>query len=155
MAKNRMLGLVLAFAIAGSLQSGADAKKGGCKQDYDALVKQCSAYVQKSGPPVPPSARCCSVIQHADIPCICEDYITPKVEKLISMEKVVYVMKQCGRPFKHGSKCGSRITSHVIISVRKYNFFLYFILSTITSRNGFYHFKFVLSCTSPWRVLLA
>ncbi|EHA8591976.1 putative Protease inhibitor/seed storage/lipid transfer family protein [Cocos nucifera] len=133
MAKNSMLGLALAlaFAVTGSLPSGAHAE-GGCQQDFDALVKQCSAFVQKTGPFVPPSAQCCSVIQHADIPCVCK-YITPKVEKLISMEKVVYILKQCGRPLKHGSKCGSRITSHPIISLRQYNCLPYFILSTITT----------------------
>ncbi|XP_010922194.1 uncharacterized protein [Elaeis guineensis] len=109
MVKNSMLGLVLAlaFAIAGSLLSGARAE-GGCQQDYNALVQQCSAYVRKTGPFVPPSTQCCSVIQHADIPCVCK-YITPEVEKLISMKKVVYIMEQCGRPLKHGSKCGSYI----------------------------------------------
>ncbi|XP_008776640.1 uncharacterized protein LOC103696715 [Phoenix dactylifera] len=105
MAKNSMLGLVLAFAIAGSLLSGAGAQ-GGCPGDFDALVKQCKEYVGKSGPLVPPSVQCCSVVKSADIPCICK-YVTPEVEKVISMEKVVYVAKQCSRPLKHGSKCGS------------------------------------------------
>ncbi|ONK78448.1 uncharacterized protein A4U43_C02F18890 [Asparagus officinalis] len=80
---------------------------GACKGDLAALTQQCATYVKIPGPPVPPSGACCKAIQGSDVPCICRKYITPRVEKVISMKKLVYVAAKCGRPFAHKSKCGS------------------------------------------------
>ncbi|KAJ7949287.1 Bifunctional inhibitor/lipid-transfer protein/seed storage 2S albumin superfamily protein [Quillaja saponaria] len=102
--------MVLAtFAITGILMfSGTNnvVLGQGCQGDFQGLITQCSMYVQKTGPKTDPSQGCCNVIKAADIPCICQ-HITPEVERVIDMEKVVYVAQFCGRPLAHGTKCGS------------------------------------------------
>ncbi|XP_073113563.1 uncharacterized protein [Elaeis guineensis] len=106
MAKNRMLiSLVLVFAWAGTLLSTGHARDD-CHGDVTALIKQCKDYVKKEGPQVAPSVQCCQVVKHVDVPCVCK-HVTPRIEEMISMEKAVYVAKECGRPLKHGCRCGS------------------------------------------------
>lgn len=78
-----------------------------CQGDLQGLIKQCAQYVQKPGPIVQPSQGCCSIVKNVDVPCICK-YITKDVEKIISMEKVVYVARFCGQAISSGTKCGSK-----------------------------------------------
>ncbi|KAK8661104.1 hypothetical protein V6N13_052004 [Hibiscus sabdariffa] len=77
-----------------------------CELSIPRLVSQCSEYVRVSGPEIPPSKDCCNVVQNLDIPCLCK-YVTPQVEQLVSMEKVVFVAKSCGLTVQPGTKCGS------------------------------------------------
>lgn len=77
-----------------------------CNNDVNLLREKCLQYVSASGPEVPPDASCCSAVQKADIPCVCT-FITPVVAKIISADKLIYVAKQCDRPLKPGTKCGS------------------------------------------------
>ncbi|KAI5681728.1 hypothetical protein M9H77_02956 [Catharanthus roseus] len=79
-----------------------------CQGDFQGLIQQCSQYVQKSGPKVIPSQLCCKVLKNVDLPCICH-YINQDVEKIISIEKAVYVASFCGKPIPHRTKCGSYI----------------------------------------------
>ncbi|KAI3994013.1 hypothetical protein MKX01_003026 [Papaver californicum] len=60
----------------------------------------------KTGPKIPPSQGCCGVIQKADIPCVCQ-HITPEIEQVISVEKVIYVAQFCHKDLPRGTKCGS------------------------------------------------
>ncbi|GLT31551.1 hypothetical protein SLA2020_062800 [Shorea laevis] len=78
----------------------------GCQADLQSLVAQCAMYVQRAGPKLNPSTSCCSVIVHADIPCVCK-YITSDIERVIDMEKVTYVAGYCGKALAPGTKCGS------------------------------------------------
>ncbi|GAV75429.1 LTP_2 domain-containing protein [Cephalotus follicularis] len=72
------------------------------------LMFQCERFVQISGPKIPPSRECCSVVKKVEVPCICK-VVTPEIEKIISMDKVVYVARTCGVPVQPGMKCGSKI----------------------------------------------
>ncbi|KDP35266.1 hypothetical protein JCGZ_09425 [Jatropha curcas] len=67
---------------------------------------QCFQYVKISGPKIPPSKECCDVLKNADMNCICK-HVTPEVEKMVSVEKIVYVAQTCGLAFSPGTKCGS------------------------------------------------
>ncbi|ONK78449.1 uncharacterized protein A4U43_C02F18900 [Asparagus officinalis] len=77
-----------------------------CNGDLTKLGEVCQQFVLKPGPQKDPSPECCQVIQSADVPCCCAN-IPKGLEDIISMEKVVYVAKFCGKPLKGGSKCGS------------------------------------------------
>ncbi|XP_054797609.1 uncharacterized protein LOC129302746 [Prosopis cineraria] len=70
------------------------------------LISQCSQFVQPSGPKVNPSPACCTAMKGADIPCLCK-LVTKEVEKMVSMEKVVYVARTCGKDVPAGMQCGS------------------------------------------------
>ncbi|KAB2021378.1 hypothetical protein ERO13_D07G126100v2 [Gossypium hirsutum] len=79
---------------------------GQCETSIPKLISQCGQYVEGSGPETTPSKACCDVITSLDIPCMCK-YVTPDVEKLVNMEKVVFVAKSCGLTLQPGMKCGS------------------------------------------------
>ncbi|KAF8398308.1 hypothetical protein HHK36_017235 [Tetracentron sinense] len=94
------------LVIAGIVISGGQVSAQSCQGDIQGLISQCAQYVGKSGPKTPPSQGCCTVVQKADVPCVCKS-ITKEVEQIISMEKVVYVAQYCGKTIPHGMKCGS------------------------------------------------
>ncbi|PIA60734.1 hypothetical protein AQUCO_00300325v1 [Aquilegia coerulea] len=79
-----------------------------CDDDLLTFLNRCADYIGKGDPnPIPsPSykAECCRVINYMDIPCICDD---KQVEMVISKKRMVDICGQCGKPFAHGSKCGS------------------------------------------------
>uniref|UniRef100_A0A0D9V6T3 Bifunctional inhibitor/plant lipid transfer protein/seed storage helical domain-containing protein n=1 Tax=Leersia perrieri TaxID=77586 RepID=A0A0D9V6T3_9ORYZ len=78
-----------------------------CANDLKELIAECRQYVMNpADPKVDPSDTCCSVVQKVDIPCLCSK-VTKEIEKIVSMEKVIYVASYCKRPFQPGSKCGS------------------------------------------------
>ncbi|KAK2662842.1 hypothetical protein Ddye_001416 [Dipteronia dyeriana] len=77
-----------------------------CGVNLSQLGSQCSVYISISGPKTPPSEGCCSVVKTIDVPCACA-FITPDVEKRISMDKAVYVGRTCGLKIESGTKCGS------------------------------------------------
>ena len=82
-----------------------------CDQDLQNLIANCQDYVKfPADPKIPPSSACCGVIQRANIPCLCSK-VTPTVETLICMDKVVYVASYCKRPLRPGSNCGSKFDS--------------------------------------------
>jgi len=106
MAKLPSLFLVLSFVVAMSVVgSQAD---GGCDNDLQSLISECNQYVMfPANPKIPPSDVCCGVIKKANVPCLCAK-VTKEIEKVVCMEKVVYVAEQCKRPFEHGFQCGSK-----------------------------------------------
>ncbi|PIN03054.1 hypothetical protein CDL12_24430 [Handroanthus impetiginosus] len=77
-----------------------------CQGNFQGLIQQCSKYVQKNGPKTNPSQECCNVVKNVDLPCVCQ-HVTSEVEKIISMEKAVFVAGYCGKPLPHATKCGS------------------------------------------------
>ncbi|OMO54415.1 hypothetical protein COLO4_36502 [Corchorus olitorius] len=79
-----------------------------CQIDIPGLIAQCKDYVKIKGPKVPPSQGCCGVVTKLDIPCVCK-LVTPEIEKIVSMDKVVYVARTCGLTVPAGLKCGSYV----------------------------------------------
>eukprot|EP00267_Zea_mays_P046459 XP_020398837.1 uncharacterized protein LOC109941960 [Zea mays] len=100
--------LVLLLGIATAARTTADDPPAGdCDQDLQDLMSSCQQYVHfPADPKIPPSPACCSVVQRVNIPCLCSK-VTPTVEALICMDKVVYVASYCKRPLQPGSTCGS------------------------------------------------
>ncbi|PIA48268.1 hypothetical protein AQUCO_01400688v1 [Aquilegia coerulea] len=78
----------------------------GCSGDFGLLVEPCWNFVSKQGPMVRPSQECCSSVRSVNVGCVCK-YMTDKDERVLSMQKIVYVAGFCGRPLAHGSRCGS------------------------------------------------
>ncbi|GFY94294.1 hypothetical protein Acr_09g0007400 [Actinidia rufa] len=60
------------------------------------------------GPQLPPSETCCDAVRAATntIACVCQ-YVTPKAIDVISVTKVAFVARACGRPLPHGMTCGT------------------------------------------------
>lgn len=79
-----------------------------CGGDLIKLFEACKEYILIPGEQKDPSKDCCDVVQHADLPCVCQN-IPPGAEKIVSLEKVVYVSKKCDRPIESGTKCGSKL----------------------------------------------
>ncbi|OAY69414.1 hypothetical protein ACMD2_00963 [Ananas comosus] len=86
-----------------------------CCGDLIKLYRRCKEYVKKDGEEEDlkedgeeedPSEECCSEVQKADLPCICQ-YLPPIVERFIDMEKLANVAEKCERPLPSGTKCGS------------------------------------------------
>ncbi|CAL4973583.1 unnamed protein product [Urochloa decumbens] len=103
-AKHLKLFSILAFVVAISIV-GTQAKT--CNTNLKDLVNECKQYVMHpDNPKIPPSASCCGEAQKVDIPCMCSK-VTKEIEKLVSMEKVNYVLRKCEIPIKSGFQCGS------------------------------------------------
>ncbi|KAL6884660.1 hypothetical protein ACP4OV_010596 [Aristida adscensionis] len=99
--------VLFSLAMAAAATAAGAPPKGSCDQDLQDLIANCQDYVKfPANPKIPPSATCCGVIQRVNIPCLCSK-VTPTVETLICMDKVVYVANYCKRPLKPGSRCGS------------------------------------------------
>ncbi|RVW67794.1 hypothetical protein CK203_062430 [Vitis vinifera] len=95
------------FIVAGILFSGINVVSGqGCRGDFRNLAAQCMPYVQKPGPKTPPSKGCCNAVRTVDVPCACQ-HLPPGVGGTVSLEKVAFVLRVCGKPLKPGTKCGS------------------------------------------------
>nr|AGT16249.1 hypothetical protein SHCRBa_190_D01_R_80 [Saccharum hybrid cultivar R570] len=94
-----LLGLAMAAAAARpATTTPEDPPTGDCNQDLQDLITSCQDYVRfPADPKIPPSAACCGVIHR----------VTPTVETIVCMDKVVYVASYCKRPLKPGSQCGS------------------------------------------------
>ncbi|CAN0901830.1 hypothetical protein LINGRAHAP2_LOCUS21633 [Linum grandiflorum] len=76
-----------------------------CNANLMSLMS-CLTYVQKSGPKTPPSVPCCEAIQPVDVSCAC-GYASSFAERYVSLDKVVYVARSCGKTLVAGTKCGS------------------------------------------------
>ncbi|KAE8711355.1 putative Bifunctional inhibitor/lipid-transfer protein/seed storage 2S albumin superfamily protein [Hibiscus syriacus] len=98
--------LSLMLVVVGTLLGEYNGVSAQCETSIPSLVSQCSEYIRVPGPEIPPSTDCCDVVKSVDIPCICK-YVTPEIEKLVSMEKVVFVATACGLTLQPGMKCGS------------------------------------------------
>ncbi|KAF0919701.1 hypothetical protein E2562_030949 [Oryza meyeriana var. granulata] len=87
----------LFFVMALVLAMVVGTKSDDCNGGFQDLVAECQQYVMyPANPKIKPSDACCSVIQKANIPCLCSK-ITKEIEKLVCMEKVVYVADYCKR----------------------------------------------------------
>ncbi|KAF2952828.1 hypothetical protein DAI22_01g365700 [Oryza sativa Japonica Group] len=89
-----------------SSTADAPATSGDCSSDVQDLMANCQDYVMfPADPKIDPSQACCAAVQRANMPCVCNKVI-PEVEQLICMDKVVYVVAFCKKPFQPGSNCG-------------------------------------------------
>ncbi|KAJ4767242.1 Bifunctional inhibitor/lipid-transfer protein/seed storage 2S albumin superfamily protein [Rhynchospora pubera] len=107
--------LSLAIILGVSSMAGLTTADRDCTNDMKNLATKCMPYVTyPPNPKIAPSKECCGVVQKCDMKCIC-DHITKEIEKLICMEKVVYVANSCGRPLVKGSKCGTKRSANLHI----------------------------------------
>ncbi|KAK3205118.1 hypothetical protein Dsin_019164 [Dipteronia sinensis] len=106
MAMPRFVALAL-LVFAGTLILGNHGVSADCEETITQLVLRCLQYVLPDPGQRAPSSQCCAVLKSADIPCLCS-HVTPDVEKIVSMKKVVYVARTCGAHIPQpGTKCGS------------------------------------------------
>ncbi|XP_045802580.1 putative lipid-transfer protein DIR1 [Trifolium pratense] len=106
----RCLGFATLMLIASILILGISAQSE-CGGDYSGINKECRSYISKFGPKIPPSEACCAALKGVDVSCYCK-YVTPIVELIISMEKVIYVAQTCQVPNIPTDKCGSYEIPH-------------------------------------------
>ncbi|KAG6760987.1 hypothetical protein POTOM_034175 [Populus tomentosa] len=99
MASTKSHALALAWLL---VDHKVSAQCGGSFFDIEA---RCSQFVHKTGPETPPSLGSCQVIKTLNVNCVCL-FVTPQVEAMISMEKVVYVARTCGVTVRAGTQCG-------------------------------------------------
>ncbi|CAL5353942.1 unnamed protein product [Camellia sinensis] len=104
MTKSMNLTLAMLLMIVGMMNSGGVWAEVGCLDDVEAL-DQCMEYFNNRDPESPPSQACCVAVRAADIPCVCQ-FATPKALDVVSVAKVAFVARACGRPLPHGFKCG-------------------------------------------------
>ncbi|KAG8055097.1 hypothetical protein GUJ93_ZPchr0001g29454 [Zizania palustris] len=103
----KLSGLFLAMALVLAMVAGT--RSDACDDSLQSLFAECREYIlNPPNPKIAPSDACCGAIQKADVPCLCSK-VTPATEKVVCMDKVVYVAGYCKRPLKPGSKCGSYI----------------------------------------------
>ena len=112
MARVNLRSLVIAYAVVmilliSEIEANQEEE---CQGNTDQLVLESKNYIQKPGPVMDPSKECCVQFQNTDIPCLCREFTKDKdIEKILSMEKWVYVAKYCQCPLKSGTKCGSKL----------------------------------------------
>jgi hypothetical protein len=103
----KLVSLFLALSFLAAMSAIGSHADGDCENDLHSLISDCKSYVMfPANPKVPPSDACCGVIKKANVSCLCSK-VTKEIEKVVCMEKVVYVAEQCKRPFEHGFQCGS------------------------------------------------
>nr|XP_020194000.1 uncharacterized protein LOC109779790 [Aegilops tauschii subsp. strangulata] len=99
MANHFSLLLVLAFVLVVTAED--------CVVDLKGIIRECKSYVMfPASPKITPASACCSVVQKVNAPCMCSK-VTKEIEKVVCMDKVVYVADYCKNPLKPGSDCGS------------------------------------------------
>ncbi|XP_011032284.1 PREDICTED: uncharacterized protein LOC105131148 [Populus euphratica] len=80
-----------------------------CNETVSSLVSKCSPFVRIPGPRVLPSDACCQAAKQVtvgDLPCVCK-LVTPALQKVISMDKALFVARTCGLTVPPGTVCGS------------------------------------------------
>ncbi|KAG6682660.1 hypothetical protein I3842_13G154100 [Carya illinoinensis] len=103
----RSLGMAILVMVATTLMHGNHIQVSAqCGANIPVLIAECSDFVGKSGPKVPPSQDCCAALSGVDIPCMCKRY-AQQIENIVSMEKLVFVFQTCGLTVPHGLQCGS------------------------------------------------
>ncbi|KAF3771457.1 hypothetical protein EJ110_NYTH60098 [Nymphaea thermarum] len=98
-----VLGLLLAALVVENLRSFRDGD-----QDLATLGARCTPFVSRELLPAPPSEDCCNAVRGADFVSVC-GRITPEIESMINMQKVVDVPSRCGKRIPSGTRCGSFI----------------------------------------------
>ncbi|WCJ36839.1 Bifunctional inhibitor/lipid-transfer protein/seed storage 2S albumin superfamily protein [Euphorbia peplus] len=84
----------------------ADCKDEKTQKQIALLTSKCGEFIKKEGPKTLPSKQCCDALKGSDDHATCS-CVTKEVEAMISMEKVVYIARKCGKHVPAGTKCGS------------------------------------------------
>ncbi|CAN0863548.1 hypothetical protein LINGRAHAP2_LOCUS8721 [Linum grandiflorum] len=101
---------LLVVTITAVMVGVSDSQEIGCGGDMPAVIMECARFVQRLGPVMDPSPRCCTVLKTLDVPCICGK-IPNEVAAMVDMNKVVHVASFCGLALPRGLKCGSQYSS--------------------------------------------
>ncbi|CDP03077.1 unnamed protein product [Coffea canephora] len=56
-----------------------------------------------------PSAGCCQLVRAAHVECVCP-YVTPKLAALVGAQRMIKLVRGCGRPVPPNFRCGSITT---------------------------------------------
>ena len=88
-----------------------------CGGSLPDLISQCSKFVEKSGPNIPPSPGCCTAMRSFDVPCAC-NLITKEMEKFVSVQKAISVARSCGLKVPAGMQCGCKIFHLFLVTLR-------------------------------------
>ncbi|WJX44987.1 hypothetical protein P8452_31908 [Trifolium repens] len=96
--------LAIMVMIVGTLIYNTDNVSAQCGGSLPTLISECSKFVEKAGPTIPPSPGCCAAIRSFNVPCACK-LVTKEVEKFVSVPKTIFVARSCG--LKLPAQCGS------------------------------------------------
>ena len=78
------------------------------EDDIYGLQGHCGEAVWVGKKVVPPSAGCCHfAAERTSLACVCQNVVTRRHEKYISMKKLAHLARYCGVPLQPGTKCGS------------------------------------------------
>ncbi|KAK7276887.1 hypothetical protein RIF29_18033 [Crotalaria pallida] len=78
--------------------------------DIPLILLKCRKFIKRDAPKLEPSKACCESLKEVDLACLCDKYITPPVEAIISVKKAIYVAETCGCTVPpSGAKCGSYV----------------------------------------------
>ncbi|KAL6853506.1 hypothetical protein ACP4OV_019535 [Aristida adscensionis] len=108
----RLVRLFLFLAIVVTMSTFGVQGDADCDSQVKELTDKCRKFVTwPANPKVTPSDECCAVVQKIDLPCACSK-VDKEMEKIVCMEKVVYVGDYCKRPLKLDTKCGTYTVPH-------------------------------------------
>lgn len=99
--------LVVIFAIIFVVETDQAMAK--CLWSTIKTFGHCKKFVKAGTPYVDPTPKCCTVLKIIDIPCAC-DYMTYKLTKRISTNKLANVLDYCGTAVAPGTRCGGTVT---------------------------------------------
>ncbi|CAL4996178.1 unnamed protein product [Urochloa decumbens] len=79
-----------------------------CYDDKLLVMDKCEKNLKIRGDYIRPGHECCNAVRGSDIVCVCGK-ISLEEEAKISIAKVIYVARDCGKPIPAGNKCGGFI----------------------------------------------
>ena len=104
---SRCLGFATFILTASILVLGISAQFE-CGGDFNGIVYHCKPFVLKDGPTKPPSDECCTALNGVDVSCYCQ-YVTPRLERNISIDKALNVARNCELQDIPRGQCGSKL----------------------------------------------
>jgi len=104
---SRCLGFATLLLTASILVLGISAQFE-CGGDINGIVYHCKLFVLKDGPTKPPSDECCTALNGVDVSCYCQ-YVTPRLERNISIDKALNVARNCELQDIPRGQCGSKL----------------------------------------------
>ncbi|CAA7396468.1 unnamed protein product [Spirodela intermedia] len=98
-----VLVLAVAVALGGATPASAKLSASQCERETTLGLNACRQLLFG----LPPSKECCQRIRVIHLECVCP-LITPEVAALVGVDRLVKIMKGCGRPIPSHYKCGSK-----------------------------------------------
>lgn len=96
------------LVVAGTMIYNTNQVSAQCGGSVPELISECSKFVQKNGPNIPPSPGCCAALKRFNIPCACK-LIDKDIERLVNVPKAIFVARSCGLNLPAGMHCGCKI----------------------------------------------